>query len=225
MVIKLIVGMVGVLCFLRISGKSQMSQMTPTDVVNSFVIGAIVGGIIYAPDKSVWYMIFGIAIWTLINIGIHYLTKITFFNKLFYGSVSFLVKDGEMNLESMRKNNINAEQLVGKLREQRIFSLLDVDDVRLEIDGQITVFLKTEETPGFLLVSEGKILEENLQDAQRNSPWLKAELQKLKFEHIENLFCVEWTPERGFFIVDDKGETLYVAPKEEVPALRNDPSV
>lgn len=225
MVLKLIVGMVGVLCFLRISGKSQMTQMSPTDVVNSFVIGAIVGGTIYAPDLSVWYMIFGMIIWTIINIVIHLLTKIPFFNRLFYGSVDFLIKDGVMDLKAMHRNKINAGQLVGKLREQRIFTLLDVDDVRLETDGQITVFMKTEDTPGFLLVSEGNIQEENLKDAQRSSTWLKAELQKLKFNKIEDLFCVEWTPKRGFFIVDNNGETLDIAPKEEIPVLKDDSTV
>lgn len=225
MILKLIVGMAGVLCFLRISGKSQMTQMSPTDVVNSFVIGAIVGGTIYAPELSVWYMIFGLVIWTIINIVIHLLTKIPFFSRLFYGSVDFLIKDGVMDLKAMQRNKLNADQLVGKLREQRIFSLLDVDDVRLETDGHITVFLKTEDTPGFLLVSEGNIMEENLKDAQRSSTWLKAELQKLKRGSVEDLFCVEWTPGRGFFIVDNDGKTLDIAPKEEISTLKDDSTV
>jgi uncharacterized membrane protein YcaP (DUF421 family) len=225
MVIKLIVGMFGVLFFLRISGKSQMSQMTPTDAVNSFVIGAIVGGIIYAPNLSVWDMLFAITVWTLINLAIHYLSKKQFFNRIFHGSVVFLVKDGELDVEAMEKCKIDMEQLTGKLREQNIYSLLDVQDVRLETDGQITAFEKKDVVLGFLLVSNGNILEENLKDAERDEKWLQGEMTKLGFADMTKLYCVEWTPERGFFVVDKDGASIDLAPKHEIKELKNDPTV
>ena len=62
--IKLLVGMLGVIFFLRISGKTQMAQLTPLDSVNSFVLGALVGGVIYNPDTPVWYLVFAFAVWT-----------------------------------------------------------------------------------------------------------------------------------------------------------------
>ena len=49
---KLITGMVGILFFLRITGKAQMAQLTPLDTVSAFVIGALVGGVIYSPDPT-----------------------------------------------------------------------------------------------------------------------------------------------------------------------------
>ena len=55
-VVKILVGMLGVLIFLRISGKTQMAQLTPLDSVNAFVLGALVGGSIYSPEMSVWYL-------------------------------------------------------------------------------------------------------------------------------------------------------------------------
>lgn len=208
--IKLIVGMIGVLLYLRVSGKSQMSQMTPADIVSSFVIGAIVGGTIYAPNLSVWYMIFGLIAWTVVSYALHLLTKIPFFYRFFYGSVTFIVKGGALQLDEMRRNKMDAEQLTAKLREQRIFSLMDVDDVRLETDGQMTVFLKTEKVRGFLLISEGNILEENLKDAGKSEAWLQEELGKIGIQEIESLYCVEWTPGRGVMVVDDKGKTITV---------------
>ena len=48
--VKVVVGMLGVLFFLRIAGKTQMAQLTPLDSVNAFVLGALVGGVIYNPD-------------------------------------------------------------------------------------------------------------------------------------------------------------------------------
>ena len=225
MVIKLIVGMFGVLFFLRISGKSQMSQMTPTDAVNSFVIGAIVGGIIYAPNLSVWDMLFAITVWTFINLAIHYLSKKQFFNRIFHGTVVFLIKDGVLDVKAMEKCKIDMEQLTGKLREQNIFSLLDVDDVRLETDGQITAYEKKDATLGYLLLSNGNVLEENLKDAKRDKHWLQEEMTKLGFADLSKLYCVEWTPERGFFVVDKHGETIDLAPKENFKEIKDDPTV
>ena len=44
--VKLLAGMLGVIFFLRVSGKTQMAQLTPLDSVNAFVLGALVGGVI-----------------------------------------------------------------------------------------------------------------------------------------------------------------------------------
>ncbi len=51
--VKLVVGMIGILVFLRVAGKAQMAQLTPLDTVSAFVIGALVGGVLYNPDMSV----------------------------------------------------------------------------------------------------------------------------------------------------------------------------
>lgn len=39
--LKLVTGMIGILAFLRITGKAQMAQLTPLDTVSAFVIGAL----------------------------------------------------------------------------------------------------------------------------------------------------------------------------------------
>lgn len=62
--VKLITGMIGILVFLRIAGKAQMAQLTPLDTVSAFVIGALVGGVLYNPDMSVWHILFALAVWT-----------------------------------------------------------------------------------------------------------------------------------------------------------------
>ena len=76
-VVKIVIGMIGVLFFLRVSGKTQMSQLTPLDTVNAFVLGALVGGVIYS-DISVWYMIFALLVWTLLNKLVRFLLRFLF---------------------------------------------------------------------------------------------------------------------------------------------------
>lgn len=89
------------------------------------------------------------------------------------------MKGGALQLDEMRRNKMDAEQLTAKLR-------------------------------GFLLISEGNILEENLKDAGKSEAWLQEELGKIGIQEIESLYCVEWTPGRGVMVVDDKGKTITV---------------
>ena len=74
-IVKIVVGMLGVLFFLRISGKTQMAQLTPLDSVNAFVLGALVGGVIYSPDVSAWQLVFSLGVWTCCNMGHRYLLR------------------------------------------------------------------------------------------------------------------------------------------------------
>ena len=70
--VKLITGMIGILTFLRITGKTQMGQLTPLDTVSAFVIGALVGGVLYNPDMTIWHLIFALAVWTGFNMLVRF---------------------------------------------------------------------------------------------------------------------------------------------------------
>ncbi|WP_287827665.1 YetF domain-containing protein [Bacteroides sp.] len=225
MVIKLLVGMAGVLFFLRMSGKSQMAQMTPTDIVNSFVIGAIVGGIIYDPDLSVWDMLFAMVIWSVINITVRLLSRNSYFSQLFQGKSEFIIKDGKLDLKVMERNNLSMEQLIARLREKDIYSLLDVDDIRFEADGQLTVFESQKEIFSYLLVNNGKMLKDTLKEAHRTEQWLHEELDKLGYSQISDLFCVEWTPDKGFYIIDKRGNIETLTIDSKLKELEGDISV
>lgn len=84
-VVKILVGMLGVLIFLRISGKTQMAQLTPLDSVNAFVLGALVGGSIYSPEMSVWYLVLALGVWTVFNMLIRFLLRFKHLRRLIKG--------------------------------------------------------------------------------------------------------------------------------------------
>lgn len=214
-IVKLIAGMICLLFFLRLAGKSQMAQMTPMDTVNSFVVGAIVGGIIYSPTLTIWDMLFAIAIWIIITLGIRYFSRFAIFNNLIHGKPEYVINNGEVDLKALQRNNIGIEQLVSKLRQREIYSLLDVESVCFEVDGQLSVTKKKKTPPAFLLVCNGEIMEEDLKRSEQSESWLRKELEKLQFSKIEDLFCVQWTPERGFFVIDKEGNTYDSTQKEE----------
>ena len=186
--IKLSVAMIGVIFFMRLAGKTQMGMITPLDTVNSFIIGALIGGVIYNPGLSVWLMLFSIFIWALINIAVRQLSKINFINRLINGSSEYLIKKGVLMLGTLKKNNMTMHQLKTKLREQEVFWLLDVDDVRFETNGAITVFRKEDAILSYLLINKGEILKATLRDAKRDEDWLRNEMDKLGFLILKSFF-------------------------------------
>ena len=134
--IKLLVGMLGVIFFLRISGKTQMAQLTPLDSVNSFVLGALVGGVIYNPDTPVWYLVFAFAVWTAANVSLRYLMRFHRIRRAIKGDSVMLVRDRRLVMREFRRNGLEMEQFRTMLRENGIFSMFDVDDVRFETNRQ-----------------------------------------------------------------------------------------
>lgn len=218
-VVKIIVGMLGVLFFLRISGKTQMAQLTPLDSVNAFVLGALVGGVIYSSDVSVWQLIFSLGVWTCFNMGIRYLLRFRILRQLIKGDTMMIVRNGKINLKEFKRNGLEMEQFRTLLRENGIFSMLDVDDVRFETNGQLTVSRRSTKSESFLFVDNGSVLNSSLESAGKTEKWLQSSLAKQNYRDIDELFCVEWTPGRGFYIAAKNEEKNSVG--KEVSDISN----
>ena len=202
--------MAAVIAFLRISGKIQMAQLTPLDTVSSFVLGALVGGVIYSPDTSVWVLLFAFAIWTAANVGLRCLMRFRPVRRLIKGDTVMIVREGRLVQREFRRNGLEMEQFRTMLRESGVFSMFEVDDVRLETNGRLTVSRRNDPPESYLLVNGGKVLDAALERCGKSEKWLAGELRKAGYRRIEDLVCVEWTPKKGF----------YVAPMESGPGGR-----
>lgn len=217
--IKIIVGMLGVLFFLRISGKTQMAQLTPLDSVNAFVLGALVGGVIYSAEVSVWELVFSLAMWTAFNMFVRYLLRFKMMRRVIKGDTVMIVRDGHINLKEFKRNGLEMEQFRTLLRENGIFSMFDVDDARFETNGQLTVSTRNSKSESYLFVNNGSILQSSLENAGKTEEWLESNLARQGYTELNDLFCVEWTPGRGFYVVPKNGND--VVEEQELTAVNN----
>lgn len=122
--LKLITGMIGILAFLRITGKAQMAQVTPLDTVSAFVIGALVGGVLYNPDMTLWHILFALVVWTAFNMLVRFAMRSARLRHLIKGESVYLVKDGIINFKTFKRNSLEMEQFRLMLRQKGVF--LDV---------------------------------------------------------------------------------------------------
>lgn len=203
---KLIVGMIGILAFLRITGKAQMGQLTPLDTVSAFVIGALVGGVLYNPDMTIWHLIFALAVWTVFNMLVRFAMRSAYLRHLIKGESVFLVKDGVLNFRNFKRNSLEMEQFRLMLRQKGIFSMFDVDDVLFEANGAVTVLSPGQTAYSVLLVNNGEIVESSLAQFNHTQEWVQKAIKRNGFRSPSELFCMEWTPRKGFYFVTFEGD-------------------
>ena len=203
---KLIVGMIGILAFLRITGKAQMGQLTPLDTVSAFVIGALVGGVFYNPDMTIWHLIFALAVWTAFNMLVRFAMRSAYLRHLIKGESVFLVKDGVLNFRNFKRNSLEMEQFRLMLRQKGIFSMFDVDDVLFEANGAVTVLSPGQTAYSVLLVNNGEIVESSLAQFNHTQEWVQKAIKRNGFRSPSELFCMEWTPRKGFYFVTFEGD-------------------
>lgn len=202
---KLIVGMIGILAFLRITGKAQMGQLTHLDTVSTFVIGALVGGVLYNPDMTIWHLIFALAVWTAFNMLVRFAMRSAYLRHLIKGESVFLVKDGVLNFRNFKRNSLEMEQFRLMLRQKGIFSMFDVDDVLFEANGAVTVLSPGQTAYSVLLVNNGEIVESSLAQFNHTQEWVQKAIKRNGFRSPSELFCMEWTPRKGFYFVTFEG--------------------
>lgn len=203
--LKLVTGMIGILTFLRITGKAQMAQITPLDTVSAFVIGALVGGVLYNPDMSMWHILFALAVWTAFNMLVRFAMRSARLRHFIKGESVFLVKNGVINFRNFKRNSLEMEQFRLLLRQKGIFSMFEVEDVLFESNGAVTVLPTDKASESFLLVNNGEFVESGLTQSGRSQTWALRVIKKNGFNSPAELFCMEWTPGKGIYFVTYEG--------------------
>ena len=198
--------MIGILVFLRIAGKGQMAQITPLDTVSAFVIGALVGGVLYNPDMSMWHILFALAVWTGFNMLVRFAMRSPKLRHFIKGESEVLVRNGVINFKAFKRNSLEMEQFRLLLRQKGIFSMFDVEDVLFETNGAVTVLSPGKLAESHLLVNNGAIVEKGLLRCNKTRSWVLHNIKNNGFDGPHDLFCMEWTPHRGFYFVTYDGD-------------------
>jgi uncharacterized membrane protein YcaP (DUF421 family) len=134
-----------VLLGVRLSGKREVGQMTPFDLVLLLLISNAVQNAMTGQDTSLSGGIAAAATLLLLNYLIAELSGGNRrFRKFIQGQPSLLVHDGKPIESHMLKEHVSTDELQRAMREHGIASLHDVALAVLEVDGSMS-FLKYDE--------------------------------------------------------------------------------
>ena len=200
--IKLTIGFIALVVFMNLNGRSQLAPTSTEDQIGNYVLGGIIGGVIYNPSITIVQFLIVLLIWGLLMTTIDFLKNSNKnVKKMIDGQIVYLIKGGKMLTENFAQATLSIPDFYTKLRTKGIFKVSEIEDAFMESNGQLIVIQKNDENYSNLLVSEGKIMEDNLVHIGKNDEWLKEELAKYNVLDINDIFLVEYSNDHKLFIV------------------------
>lgn len=213
---------------IRLLGKRQVGELEPSELVLSFLIADLAS----VPMQDLGFPLHTglIPILTLLALSsiLSILTlKNTVFRNIFCGKPSVVIRNGQIDQKEMSKNRLTIDELLEELRVKGFLDLKTIQYAVLESNGQLSVLPFPENLPvtveqmedfsekelkksqlGLprILISDGKLIPENLKLAGYDQKWLERKLKKLNHSSMKNIFL---------FIIHDDG-SFYLAEKQEV---------
>ena len=209
-VFKLLIGITLIVLHLRLTGKQRTVQLTPIDFIGNFILGGIIGGVIYNHAISfAEYISFLLVTFGIIS-GLNYLTsKFMSTRSLVMGKAYTIIEGGRFTQDALDStdNKLDPVEFLAELRGMGIFSLSDISLVQREANGSLTVRRKGEGGVNYVLVSNGQVVTDNLKLAHRDEEWLRTELSSAGIGEVEDLFVVELDANNRLNIVSQTGNT------------------
>ncbi len=136
-----------VLAGIRLTGKREVGQMTPFDLVLLLLIANAVQNAMTGPDTSVTGGLVAALTLLLLNAGVTRLAwRYRKLRRVVEGNPTLLIYEGRMITDHLKREHISTEELEQALREHGVSTVSDVYLATLEIDGSISV-LKNDERP------------------------------------------------------------------------------
>ncbi len=136
-----------VLIGIRLTGKREVGQMTPFDLVLLVLIANAVQNAMVGPDTSVTGGLVAAGTLLMANALVSYLVwRYKKVRKLVEGTPTLLIHSGKIIKRNLAKEKVPTEALHQALREHGIEKIEEVKLAVLEIDGSISV-LKNDEMP------------------------------------------------------------------------------
>ncbi|MGJ3355390.1 DUF421 domain-containing protein [Providencia sp. Je.9.19] len=207
-IIKFIIGFTIVITHMNFSGKTQLSQMTPIDFIGNFVLGGIIGGVIYSDTiplhQYVILLFMGVMFISLLN----FLTKkFNFFRSVTIGNTIPIIKNGQFIMENIqeKRNKIDMLNITSRIHAQGVYSFQEIYYAQIEPDGQLTIICDKKNMPSVILIKDGVIRTSELEAIERDEDWLKQQIEKHGINNIADIFLAEfWHGEVSFILQDGK---------------------
>ena len=191
--IKLLIGFLALVLIINITGKGNLAPSSASDQVVNYVLGGIVGGVIYNNSIKIYEFIVILGIWCLLVLGLKWVKNHNVKAKqLIDGKAHIIIDDGKILIENCKKSGLSAHDVAFKLRTNGIFSSDEVKRAIVEQNGQLIVIQSGEENPKFPIITDGQVQHDILSVIGRDEDWLLAELKKRGIENYGDVFLGEY---------------------------------
>jgi len=191
--IKLALGLLTIILQINLSGKSNLAPISALDQVQNYVLGAIVGGMIYSTSVTVLQYILVLLIWTLLVLALRFLTHHNrYIKQLIDGKPQLLIKNGELLVATALKNGMSANDLAFRLRTEGITDIRFVKRAVLEQNGQLTITQVGDDSIKYPIIVDGQLNADALETSNHDLSWLQTQLAAQHYE-ISDIYLGTYT--------------------------------
>ena len=191
--LKLLLGLLALALIINKSGKGNLAPTSAMDQVQNYVLGGIIGGVIYSPSLTIFQFVVVLAIWAFLIIGLRKLkTKSLAFRRFIDGAPVIVINRGQIDIAACKKAKITAHDLAFKLRKEGVYYIRDVKRAVLEQNGELIIVMAGEENPKYPIITDGIIQKNVLEDVDKTEEWLLEELQKQGYNNVSEVFLAEY---------------------------------
>ena len=209
---------------LRLMGKRQIGELEPSELVLTMMISDL--ATVPMQDFGIPLLAGVIPILTLLALSM-LLSQLSLYNlrfrELVCGRPAVLIRNGQLQQETMRKNRYTLDELLEELRSQGFSGIGDVKYAVLENSGQLSVLPWTRQQPPtaaqlgldleddvtlpVILINDGRVLHKNLKICGKDDTWLRKTLKREGLSSPQDAFLLT---------LDEQGQVLCV--KKEGPS-------
>ncbi len=185
--------------FLRFTGKRQLGELSPSELVTTFIVSNIAAIPIENSEKSLLSGVVPIVVIFSLEIFMSFISlKFPNGRKIICGRSRYVIKNGKIDEKMMEKLRISIDDLEEELRLNGIFNLDEVDFAVAETNGKLSVYQKFDsrpasnkdmgnkskgcEGPSLSVIKDGRIVQESLECLSIKEAWLLNKLSELNLE-------------------------------------------
>lgn len=192
---------------LRLTGKRQLGQLEPTELVLMMLLSDLAA--VPMQDFGIPLLHGAIPIVTLLALSTlisalcyHHIR----FRDMVCGTPTIVIREGVIQQRELAKNRLTIDELLEELRLQGVLSPKQVKYAVLETGGQLSVLLRADQQPatpqqmqlsvkddvhlGVVIVSDGHLLQKNMDKLNLDAQWLHKQLKRYGLKDHRQVFLL-----------------------------------
>ncbi len=193
----------------KLMGKKQVSELSLFDYVIGISIGNFTAEMVMNFDYQYINGIVAIVSFGLVSYLVSVITlKSIKLRRFIIGVPTVIIEDGKINLEALKSTKLDINDLLEECRSMGYFDITQISYAILEVNGKISVLpksdyqvpnltdLKIKKEKAYLSINviiDGKVMEENLSNTNKDITWLKQELKKQGYTNFNNILLATIT--------------------------------
>lgn len=193
---------------LKIMGKREVGEISTFDMVVFLVMSELFSLSLNDAKSSLWHSILPILIIMVLQLITAFLSlKFKKIRIYMEGKPTYLIIDGKIRQDELKKNRYNLDDLMMQLRSKDIQSIQEVAFALLEGNGSLSIIKKEQQIIGYPepIIEDGKINFEALKNIKMSQEELYKEIAKNGYKEVSEIYYGEYLKDHHFFFLPFEG--------------------